>query len=881
MRPWGIKRLFHHVSRTRAAVRSDIADEFAFHLDMRTDELVREGLTRDQARWQAEREFGRADAATQTLASLGDRLERRRRAAGFLAELWQDAGHGLRLLRRSPGFALVAILTLALGIGANTAIYSVLDAVLLRPLPYPEPDRVMMVSEVRADGGQNSVAGGAFLDWRAHQTTFDALTMTTPVSYNLRGEVPERLTGMEVSHEFLTVLGISPLLGRGFLPDDDRPGGRTDVVLITEDLWRSHFGADAGIVGRTLVLDEVPRTVIGVLPRGAWMVKDHVFFVPLALAPGSDRGDRGGRSGHWGGVFGRLATTATIVSAGADLKRIKQQLNREYPEFKQKWSVMVQPVTEVIGGLARTPMLILLGAVALVLLIACANVANLLLARGCHRQQELAVRAALGASGGRLVRQVLTENLMLAVLGGLAGIVVAYVGLDMLRRFTDDALPITLTPRLDLQVLLVSLGITVVTGPLVGLLPALRARRPDLSSAMNSGSKGASSGGRQRTQSLLVAAEVALTVVLLASAGLLLRSLAKAASVDPGFEPSRILAFQVSLPDVSYESREKRLAFTEDLLTRLRALPGVDGAGTAMAIPFVGGGYGEYFYRESRDETGAVLGRMDFVSPGYLEALGTRLLTGRHFTDADNRIGGPRVAVISEWTMRRFFPAGDAIGQRVTVQGQQWQIVGVVADVVDRRLDVPRGAFAYVPSAFNTSQISVIVNTSLDPMSLVATVKAEVARLDPGVAVASPRSLDRAMAESMTQRKIVLALVGVFASSALLLAAIGLYGVMAYAVATRRREFGIRMAFGAVRRDLIRQVLGGGLRMTVVGLVAGLVGAIGVARLLASELYQVTGTDPLVIAGTMATVLAVAILACSVPAWRASRFQPMAALRVD
>jgi predicted permease len=878
MRPWGIKRLFDHVSRTRDDVRADIAVEFAFHLDMRTDELTREGMSPSDARAQALKEFGKVDSSAHTLAQLGDTLERRRRISHFAAELWQDAGVGLRLLARSPGFAVVAILTLALGIGANTAIYSVLDAVLLRPLPYPEPDRVMMVSEVRADGGANSVSGGAFLDWREHQKTFDALTITSPVSFNLRGDVPERLNGVQVSHEFLKVLGVPPLLGRGFLPEEDRPGGHANVVMITEDFWRSRFGADAGIVGRTIVLDEVPRTVIGVLPRGAWMVKDYTFFVPVVLTVDRDRGQR---AGHWGGVFGRLASTATVASANADLKRIKKQLNPLYPEFKQKWSVVVQPVTEVIGGLAQTPMLILLGAVSLVLLIACANVANLLLARGCHRQQELAVRAALGASGGRLVRQVLTENLMLALMGGLAGIVVAYVGLDVLRRFTAEALPITLTPKLDLQVLLVSLGITVVTGPLVGLLPALRARRPDLSAAMNSGSKGASSGGRQRTQSLLVVAEVALTVVLLASAGLLLRSLAKAASVDPGFEPSRILAFQVSLPDVSYESREKRLTFTGDLLARLRALPGVDGAGTAMAIPFIGGGYGEYFYREDRTDNDAVIGRMDFVSPGYLEALGTRLLTGRRFTDADNRIGGPRVAVINEWTMRRFFPKGDAIGQPITVQGQPWQIVGVIADVVDRRLDVPHGAFAYVPTAFNPGQISVIINTRLNPLSLVATVRAEVARIDPGVAVASPRSLDRAMAESMTQRKVVLALVGVFATAALLLAAIGLYGVMAYAVATRRREFGIRMAFGAMRQDLIRQVLRGGLTLTTVGLLVGLAGAVGVAQLLASELYQVKGSDPLVIAGTATTVLAVAILACSVPAWRASRFHPMAALRVE
>ena len=878
MRPWGIKRLFHHVSRTRDDVRAEIADEFAFHLDMRADELTREGMSPSDARAQALKEFGRVNSSAHTLAQLGDTVERRRRIGHFAAELWQDAGLGLRLLVRGPGFAAVAILTLALGIGANTAIYSVLDAVLLRPLPYPEPDRLMLVSETLDNGNPNSVSGGAFIDWRTHQTQFDALTLTHPVSCNLRGDVPERLKGVEVSHEFLKVLGVSPLLGRGFLPDDDRPGGRNDVVMITEDLWRTRFGADAAIVGRAIVLDEVHRTVIGVLPRGAWMVKDYTFFVPAVLVPGTQRAQR---SPHWGAVFGRLASNATVASADAELKQIKRQLNAQYPSFKQKWSAIVQPVTEVIGGLAQTPMLILLGAVSLVLLIACANVANLLLARGCHRQQEFAVRAALGASGGRLVRQLLTENLMLALLGGLAGIVVAYFGLDVLRSFTADALPVTLTPRLDMQVLLVSLAITVITGPLVGLLPALRARRPDLSAAMNTGSKGATSGGRQRTQSLLVVAEVALTVVLLASAGLLLRSLAKAASVDPGFEPSRVLTFQVSLPDVSYTSAEKRLAFATDLLGRLRALPGVDGAGTGMAIPFVGGGYGEYFFRPVRAEGDLELGRMDFVSPGYLEALGTRLLTGRRFTDADNRLGGPRVAVISEWTMRRFFPKGDAIGQPLIVGGQTWQIVGVIADVVDRRLDVPHGAFGYMPSAFNLSQLSVVVRTPLDPLSLIATVRAEVARIDPGVAVASPRSLDRAMAESMTQRKVVLALVGVFASAALLLAAIGLYGVMAYAVATRRREFGIRMAFGAMRQDLIRQVLRGGLTLTTVGLLVGLAGAVGVAQLLASELYQVKGSDPLVIAGTAATVLAVAILACSVPAWRASRFHPMAALRVE
>jgi predicted permease len=879
MRPWGIKRLFRFSTRTRDDVRADVADEIAFHLEMRTEALVREGLTPAEARAQAEREFGQREPGARAIERIGDRLEQRRRLGQYVAELWRDAGIGLRLLRRSPGFATVAILTLAIGIGANTAIYSVLDAVLLRPLPYPEPDRIVIVSETLENGSPNSVAGGVFLDWRAHQTQFDALVLTGQVSYNLRGNgAPERLRGMEVSHEFLKVLGVPPLLGRGFLPEDDRPGGRNDVVMITEEMWRSRLGGDPSIVGRSILLDEVPRTVIGVFPGGAWLFKEDMFFVPAVLRPGTDRA---ARAPHWAGVFGRLASTSTVARADADLKRIKQRLDAEYPAFKRKWGVVVQPVTEVIGGFARTPLLILLGAVSLVLLIACANVANLLLARGCHRQQELAVRAALGASGGRLARQVLTENLMLAVTGGLAGVVVAWGGIEVLRRFTADALPIAVTPRLDVPVLLVSMAITVATGPLVGLLPALRARRPDLAAAMSSGSKGAAIGGRQRTQSLLVVAEVALTVVLLASAGLLLRSLAKAASVDPGFDPSRVLTFEVSLPEVAYTSPEKRLAFAGELVSRLRALPGVEGAGTGMAIPFVGGGYGEFFFLPNQADRDRVIGRLDFVSPGYLEALGTRLLAGRRLTDADNRLGGPRVVVINDWTRRRFFPKGDALGRPIVVAGEQWQVVGVIADVVNRRLDVPHGAFAYVPSAFNLSRMSVVVRTRLGPMSLVATARAEVARIDPGVAIASPRSLDRAMAESMAQRKVVLALVGVFAAAALLLAAIGLYGVMAYAVATRRREFGIRMAFGAVRTDLIRQVLRGGLGLTGVGLVLGLTGAAGVARLLASELYQVRGSDPLVITGTALMVMAVATMACWIPAWRASRVEPMGALRTE
>ena len=879
MRPWGIKRLFSFPSRTRDEVRADVADEVAFHLEMRTEELMRNGLSEAEARRQAMREFGQREGGLQAIEQIDDRVERRRRFSRLVGELVRDVTMGVRLLRRSPGFAAIAILTLALGIGANTAIYSVLDAVLLRPLPYPEPDRLVMVSEVNDTSGQNSVAGGVFLDWRTHARRFDALTLVAPVRFNLRGDgPPERLVGEEVSHEFFRVLGIPPLLGRGFLPDDDRPGGRNDVVVITEELWQSHFGGDRSVVGRRIVLDEIPRTVIGVLPAGAWLFPADSFFVPAVLTPGTPRA---ARAPHWAMVIGRVAPGASVAEADAEIKTIRRQLAAEYPPFKRSWGVMTQPVTQVLGDLTRTPLLILLAAVSVVLLIACANVANLVMARSCHRQQELAVRAAIGASGARLLRQLLTESLILALAGGAAGIVVAYGGLALLNAVAAAAMPITFRPELDLRVLLCTLAVTLAIGPLCGLLPALRARRPDLNVVLTNGGRGATAGGHQRTQATLVIVELALTVVLLSSAGLLLRSLANAASIDPGFNPTRALAFDLSLAESSYSSDEKRLAFASAMLTRLRALPGVAGAGTAMAIPFAGGGYGEYFSRPDVRAADATIGRMDFVSPGYLEALGARLRAGRTIVDADNGATRPRVAVISETTARMFYARENPIGRPIVISGNTFTIIGVIADVVDRRLDAPRGAFAYVPMAFNTSQLSVVVRTAVAPMSLVATIRREIERLDPGVALATPRALDAAMAESMLQRKVVLGLIAAFAFAALTLATIGLYGVMAYAVATRQREFGIRIAFGAVRRDLIGHVLRAGLRMLAIGLVAGLVGAIGAARLLSSQLFHVGGGDPAVLIAVSLMVVAVAVIACSVPAWRASRYDPVVALRAE
>ncbi len=883
MRPRGVKRLFAFPFRRRDEIRTDISDEFRFHLDMRTDELMRDGLTEADARTQALREFGNLSAGADACARHDDRVERRRRFGQTAEELKQDAIIGLRLLGRSRGFAIVAILTLALGIGANTAIFSALDAVLLRPLSYQQPDRLVDVFETREDGGRNSVSGGAFLDWRQHQTKFTALTLISQLKYNLRGRgTPEQLNGIEASHEFLTVLGVAPLLGRGFVPEDDRPGGRNDVVMLTEELWRSKFGADPAIVNSTLILDERPHTVIGILPRGAWIFPSDTFIVPAVLTPGTPRA---ARAPHWATVFGRLKPEATLSQADAELKSIKQQLAAEYPSFKLKWGVTLRPLPELIAGNSRPPLLILLGAVALVLLIACANVANLLLARARQREQEIALRAALGATGMRIVRQVLTESLVLAMFGGAAGLAIAYAGMQVLQQLTTSMAPGAPLPEIDHRVLAFSVLLTVATGLLFGILPALRARRADLNDTLKNGGKNATAAGRHRTQGTLVIAEVALTVVLLIAAGLLLRSLANTASSDPGFDPSHALAFDLTLPDTTYGSAEKNLAFANELLSRLRTVPGVRTAGTGLAVPFRGGGFGEYFGPVGGSPRDQVLGRMDFISPGYLEALGTRLIAGRLLTDADNHLNGPHVAIISATTVRRFFPDGQAIGKQLNLAGSNWQIVGVIADKVDTRLDGAPQPFAYLPSSFTPTyfgtHFSVVVHASVPPLELVNSLRQTLEHLDAGVALADPRALDQAMTGSLTQRRIVLTLVGAFAAAALMLAAIGLYGLMAYSVVMRRREICIRMALGAIPRDVLRHVLGDGVRLVTIGLAIGVAVAFGISRLLASQLYEVSSHDPLVIASTVFAVAATTMIACYLPALRATAFNPIAALRND
>jgi predicted permease len=528
----------------------------------------------------------------------------------------------------------------------------------------------------------------------------------------------------------------------------------------------------------------------------------------------------------------------------------------------------------------RPALFVLLAAVILVLVIACANVANLLLARASDRGQEIALRAALGASSARLVRQMLTESLVLAALGGSLGILLSFWGIDVLRHLTADLLPPSMAPQIDRQVLAFSVGITVVTGVLFGVLPAWHFRRPDMNHALKNGGRGATAGGRQRTQSALVIAEVALTVVLLTGAGLLFRSLVKTATVDLGFEPERVLAFDLSLPSTTYQTAEQRLTFTRVALERIRALPGVDAAGNGLAIPFAGGGYGEYIAGANQPDNLA-LSRIDYISEGYLEALGTRLLSGRHLEAADNRIGGPRVAVVNQTTVRTFFKDDNPVGESVTFNGTTWKIVGVIADIPDLKLDGAPRPRVYCPYAFRTNDYSVAVRTSLEPMTLVSDIRVALQQLDPGLPLANPRALDAAMSKSMTERRLILGLIGAFAITALLLACIGLYGVMAYSVVLRRRELCIRLALGAPTQVVRTMVLRDGLRLALFGLVVGLVGAYAGARLISAMLFGVSAHDPAVLASVALILALVAAVSCWLPAASASRANPMEALRAE
>ncbi|MBI1176577.1 FtsX-like permease family protein [bacterium] len=789
-----------------------------------------------------------------------------------------------RQLLKNKGFTAVAVLTLALGIGASNTVFSALDAVLFRPLPYPQPDRLVELYETLPDGSLNNSSGGVFLDWREHHDEIDSVAIINPVTRNLRGNgLPERLDGLEATHEFLDVTGLRPILGRGFLPTDDQPGGDNNVVMITEDFWRSHLGGAENIVGSTLRLDQVAHTVVGVLPagslpRGVWSPRAAQFVIP-AVAHREARG-KYSRTFHWAMVYGRLKPGVTIQQADAGLKALKAQLNPMYPGYKRDWSATVRQMRQRLSGGPRPVLLMLMTAVMVLLLIACANVANLLFARARNREAEMSIRAALGASPRRIVRQVLTESLLLAGVAGIVGILVSVWGIQILAGLTANILPGVMVPHLDFRILGFSLLVTGVTGVLFGILPAWQARRPDLNEALKSGSRTATQSGHHRTQSFLVISEVALTVVLLGAAGLLLRSLANAINTDPGFEPDHVLAFDLPLSETRYPNDRARFVFSGEILSIIRALPGVKDAGTGVGVPFGGGLWGERVGRSDQARSdGDPISWINYVSPGYLEALNVRMLAGRTLLATDDQADAGRVIVVNESIARRFFSDENPIDKRLSILGNDWRIVGVVADVPNHRSDEHHEICVYIPHIYNAAPFSIVVRTATSPLALTETIRRTIQKLDPDLPMANTRVLSDAMNDSVNPRRIILRMIGAFAITALVLAGVGLYGVMAYSVAVRRKEMSIRLALGASQTSISGMVIRNAGLLVIFGSILGLAAMVGTGRLLASQLFQVTSFDPPVVIATVALVAIIALAACWLPARRASQVDPMEALR--
>jgi putative ABC transport system permease protein len=809
-----------------------------------------------------------------------------------VGNLRQDVRFALRGFRRNPGFTAVAVGVLALGIGANSAIFSVVNAVLLRPLGYREPERIMTV----LDHGRGPLSPANFLDLRAQSKTFERLAAAQAWGGTLTGSgAPEAFGGLQVTAELFPLLGVEPFLGRTFLPGEDRPGAGRAVVL-THGLWKRRFGGDRNLVGRSLVFDGERYTVVGVMPPGFqfapfWITSAEIF-VPFDLT--ARLTDRDGASLR---VFGRLAPGVTRAQAQAELTGLTRQLARQYPGANADLDVVVDPLHEKAVGNVRRALLVLLGAVSLVLLIACANVANLLMARAASRGAEIAIRTALGAGRGRLVRQLLTESALLGCLGGGLGLLLAQWGIDLLVAFSPAGLPRANTIDLDGRVVAFTLGLSLMTALLFGLGPALRASGLDLNAVLRGGSRSVSES-RNRLRSVLIVSEVALALVLLIGGGLLMRSFQRLLAVDAGLDPHRVLNAVVSLGGGGfggnngptggrYQTPEERARFFAALVERVRALPGVEAASAINHLPIDGDMWSMGVTVEGRPGPapgGEWRAVYRVAQPGYLDSLGIHLVAGRDFTRGDAP-GTPGVAIVNESFARAVWPdAESVIGKRFTlVDGgpNPREIVGVIKDVKQREWaaqPAPEMYLAYFQNP-NPRSLTVVARTSQAPASFAALLAREVRALDENVPAPKVRSMDDVVTRALGQPRFNLLLLNAFAGLALLLAAVGIYGVMAYSVTRRTRELGIRIALGAGAARVVRLVVGQGMLLTALGVAIGLAVAFATTRVMATLLFGVAATDPVTFVFIPLLLLAVGFAACYLPARRATRIDPMVALR--
>jgi putative ABC transport system permease protein len=798
--------------------------------------------------------------------------------------LIKDIRFSLRTLRKRPAFAAIVIATLALGIGANTAIFSVVNGVLLQPLPYPNSDRLVALRDSNPTKQPDSqVAPGNFIEWQKQTKAFSALEAYRTVSYNFTGEgTPERLLAGRVSVGMFKLLGAQPIVGRDFLAEEDQPG-HDKAVLIGEGLWRRRFGSDYSVVGKTIRLSGEDFTVVGVMP-GAFRLPDQrerELWTPIAFS----ESEKSLHHAHYIDVIGRLKSDASVEHARADLDTIATRLAQEHPEANSGWTVSVTPLLDFVVGDAKMILWIVFSAVGLVLLIACANVMNLSLARAVTRQREMAIRAALGAGRIRIVRQLVTESVIIALIGGVVAWPLASWGLKTLLALSPPDLPRISGVSVDSHALLFTLGITLLTGIIFGLAPASELLKRDPNTSLKeTGSEPNRGGSQRRIGNFLIVSEVAIALVLLIGGGLLLRTVWRLQNIDPGFDYHNALAVTLQLPEKKYSDNQMVADFSEQLLQKTSTLPGVEAVGMARILPIIHD-LPTGFYIEGRPrEPDNQLPQTNYssVSPDYFKAMGIPMKSGRPFDDRDNS-KSPRVAIVSESFAKQFFPGESPVGKRINVTtGQEAfrEIVGVVGDVKQNGLNRETLPHTYEPFAQAPSQfMTMVVRTSIDPNSLVPSIRSQVFEIDHELPLQSFRTLDRVIANSIARQRFTSAVLAVFAAVALLMAIAGLYGVISYAVSQRTHELGIRIALGAQVPDVLRLVLKQGMTFVLIGEALGLLGAFALTRLLSGLLFEVTPTDALTFGGVTVLLSSVAFLACYIPARRATRVDPLIALR--
>ncbi|PYV75029.1 MAG: hypothetical protein DMG97_07280 [Acidobacteria bacterium] len=860
----------------RGQVEAELNEELRYHLERQIEVNTAAGMSVEEARY----------AALRAMHGLDQRKEECRdmRRVRLIEDLWRDFRFSLRSLLKRPGFTAIALLALALGIGANTAIFSLVNAVILQPLPYRDPDRLISVYGTRNRSTQGSVGPTDFLDYRSQNKTFEQFaasgSMMLPMNLTGSGE-PERLNASIITGNYFDTFGVRPALGRGFSLENEKTG-QDHVTVLSHAFWQTRFGGDPNIVNKTINLDGKAYEVLGVMPAEVVLPQPAQLWVPINFDADPEMKMRNAR--FLRGI-GRLKEGVTLDQAQTDTDLIAAQLEQQYPDSNTGWSLRLIPLREILVGGSRTMLFILFGAVGFVLLIACANVANLLLVRAAARQKEIAMRTALGASRLRIIRQMITESLLLAIFGGALGALLAVAGVKLLVSLGEDNIPRTANVKIDATVLAFTLLISLATGLLFGLAPAIRTMKENLVDALKDGIRGGSEATvKNRTRSLLVVFESAIAVMLLIAAGLLIRSLVALQNVDPGFDPNNVLTLRVDLPRQKYNTPEKASNFFEQLETRVAGLPGVEAVGLITDLPLSGEARDMPYRVEGRPATSDIA-FVDFrrVNKNYFSAMRIPLRRGRNFTEQEVR-QSDKAIVVSQAFVDSVFPNEEALGKRLIIwsgiRNEPYEIIGIVGDTRYQSLQGEPSATMYVPTR-ELLFVNLVIRTQGDPLSLVGGVRKEVNALDPDQPIAAIRPMTEWVAMSAAGARYRTTLLGLFALLAMILAATGIYGVMSYSVAQRTQEIGVRMALGARPLDVLKLVVRQGMMLALIGVVVGLAGALALTRVMSSLLFGVTERDPITFVAVAALLIVVAFISCFVPAHRATKVDPLVALRYE